>query len=108
MLDLSEKQVITEHDLKDAPTGGKVQLAENAILTPLARDLIGERKLDIVRRRRRGRKRVIAVGADHEHQLRGRDERRESSGLGVGLAGREMACGPGFPPHTRPYGSRRR
>lgn len=65
MLDLSEKQVITEHDLKEAAPGDRIQLAENAIITPLARDLIAARKLEIVRKRGRGRSRKVALSADH-------------------------------------------
>src|SRR2546423_445042 len=65
MIDLSEKQVITEHDLKDAPPGEKIQLAENVIITPLARDLIATRSLEIIRRRGRGRNRQVAISADH-------------------------------------------
>jgi ribose 5-phosphate isomerase B len=65
MLNLSEKQVITEHDLKDAAPGSKVQLAENAIITPLARDLISARQLEITRKRGRGSNRVVALGCDH-------------------------------------------
>ncbi|MEW6733201.1 MAG: RpiB/LacA/LacB family sugar-phosphate isomerase [Acidobacteriota bacterium] len=66
MIDFSEKQVITEHDLKEVAAGEKIQLAENAIITPLAHDLITARQLEIVRRRRRtARKRAIAIAADH-------------------------------------------
>ncbi len=65
MIDLSEKQVIAESDLKDANVGDKIQLAENAIVTPLARDLIAARQLEIVRRRARGRARVVAIACDH-------------------------------------------
>src|SRR3989442_16020469 len=64
MFDFSEKQVVTEHDLKDVPAGDKVQLAINAILTPLARDLISERKIEVLPRKR-SRGRIVAIGADH-------------------------------------------
>ncbi|KAF0249875.1 MAG: ribose 5-phosphate isomerase B [bacterium] len=65
MLDLSEKQVITEQDLKTLAEGAQIQLAESAIITPLARDLINSRQLQITRRLRRGKKRIIALSADH-------------------------------------------
>jgi ribose 5-phosphate isomerase B len=61
---LSEKQVITEYDLKDVPAGGKVQVAQNAIFTPLALDFISSRGLEVVRRQR-GRSRLVAIGSDH-------------------------------------------
>src|SRR5438093_9608618 len=64
MFDFSEKQVVTEHDLKDVPAGEKVQLAINAILTPLARDLISERQIEVLRRKR-SRGRIVAIGSDH-------------------------------------------
>ncbi len=65
MLDLSEKQVITEQDLKTLAEGAQIQLAENALITPLARDLINSRQLEITRRLRRGKKHIIALSADH-------------------------------------------
>lgn len=65
MLDLSEKQVITEQDLKILAEGTKIQLAENAIITPLARDLINSHRLEISRRPKRGKKRTVAISADH-------------------------------------------
>lgn len=65
MQDLSEKQVITEQDLKILAEGTKIQLAENAIITPLALDLINAHRLEITRRRRHGKKRIIAISADH-------------------------------------------
>src|SRR5689334_20639611 len=64
MLDLSEKQVVTELDLKEAPEGGKVQVAQNAILTPLAQDLINARRIELIRRKR-SRGRLVAIGCDH-------------------------------------------
>jgi len=65
MLDLSEKQVITEQDLKILDEGAKIQIAENAIITPLARDLISARHIEITRRLRRGKKNIVALSADH-------------------------------------------
>lgn len=65
MIDLSEKQVITEHDLKDIPEGSSIRVAENVILTPLARDAIAHRKLEVSVRRRAAKIRRIAISADH-------------------------------------------
>jgi ribose 5-phosphate isomerase B len=65
MLDLSEKQVITEQDLKTLSKNAKVQFAENAIITPLARDLINSLGLEITRRPGKSKKRTVAVSADH-------------------------------------------
>ncbi len=66
--DESSKTVITEDDVRDLANGSVLRIAEGARLTPLAADIISEKKIEIVRRvPRRGSKtsRLIAVGADH-------------------------------------------
>jgi len=66
--DESSKTVITEDDVRDLANGAVLRIAENARLTPLAADIVSEKKIEIVRRvPRRGSKssKLIAVGADH-------------------------------------------
>lgn len=66
--DESSKMVITEDDVRGLEQGAALRIAEGARLTPLAADIINERKIEIIRRvPRRGSKtsRMIAVGADH-------------------------------------------
>lgn len=66
--DESSKTVITEDDVRDLANGSVLRIAEGARLTPLAADIVSEKKIEIVRRvPRRGSKasRLIAVGADH-------------------------------------------
>jgi ribose 5-phosphate isomerase B len=66
--DESSKTVITEDDVRGLEEGARLRVAEGARLTPLAADIVRERKIELVRRRpRRGsrEKRMIAVGADH-------------------------------------------
>jgi ribose 5-phosphate isomerase B len=66
--DESSKTVITEDDVRDLAKGAVLRIAENARLTPLAADIVNEKKIEIVRRvPRRGSKssKLIAVGADH-------------------------------------------
>ena len=66
--DESSKMVITEDDVRGLEEGAALRIAEGARLTPLAADIINERKIEIIRRvPRRGSKssRMIAVGADH-------------------------------------------
>jgi ribose 5-phosphate isomerase B len=66
--DESSKTVITEDDVRDLAAGSVLRIAEGARLTPLAADIVSERRIEIVRRvPRRGSKtsRLIAVGADH-------------------------------------------
>jgi ribose 5-phosphate isomerase B len=66
--DESSKTVITEDDVRDLAPGSVLRIAEGARLTPLATDIVSEKRIEIVRRvPRRGSKtsRMIAVGADH-------------------------------------------
>jgi ribose 5-phosphate isomerase B len=66
--DESSKGVITEDDVRDLEAGSVLRISENARLTPLAADIVAEKKIEIVRRvPRRGsnKSKLIAVGADH-------------------------------------------
>ena len=66
--DESSKAVITEDDVRGLEQGAVLRIAEGARLTPLAADIVSEKKIEIVRRvPRHGSKtsRMIAVGADH-------------------------------------------
>ena len=67
VIDERGKQVITELDIRSAATGDTVRIDEEALLTPLARDLARERGVQIerVRRRSAAKKKKIALGADH-------------------------------------------
>jgi len=68
VVDESAKDVITEADLRDVKAGAQFLIREDAIITPAARDLIRERGVEIRYRSRRsvaGKRRIIAVGADH-------------------------------------------
>ena len=66
--DESAKSVITEDDVRGLEPGAVLRIGEDARLTPLAADIVSEKKIEIVRRTsRRGSKtsKIIAVGADH-------------------------------------------
>ena len=66
--DESAKTVITEDDVRGLEPGAVLRIGEDARLTPLAADIVNERKIELVRRAsRRGSKlaKLIAVGADH-------------------------------------------
>ena len=66
--DESAKSVITEDDVRGLEPGAVLRIGEDARLTPLAADIVNERKIEIVRRSsRRGSKasKLVAVGADH-------------------------------------------
>src|ERR687884_420535 len=66
--DESSKTVITEDDVRGLAEGSRLRVAEGARLTPLAADIVRERRIELVRRTpRRGsrEKKTVAVGADH-------------------------------------------
>lgn len=66
--DESSKTVITEDDVRTLPEGARLRVAEGARLTPLAADIVRERRVELVRRApRRGNRaeKIVAVGADH-------------------------------------------
>lgn len=66
--DESSKTVITEDDVRALPEGARLRVAEAARLTPLAADIVRERRIELVRRApRRGAhaQRIVAIGADH-------------------------------------------
>ncbi|HEX8138134.1 MAG TPA: ribose 5-phosphate isomerase B [Pyrinomonadaceae bacterium] len=66
--DESSKMVITETDVRGLEEGARLRIAEGARLTPLAADIVRERRIELVRRTpRRGssQSRIVAVGADH-------------------------------------------
>ena len=55
--DESSKMVITETDVRGLEEGARLRIAEGARLTPLAADIVRERKIELVRRvPRRGRR----------------------------------------------------
>jgi ribose 5-phosphate isomerase B len=66
--DESSKTVITEDDVRGLKEGARLRISEDARLTPLAADIVRERRIEIVRRASRRGSRAhkrVAVGADH-------------------------------------------
>ncbi len=69
MIDLTDRLVITEEDIRAASAGSTVRIAEKALVTPLASDLAHDRHITLERvvkptvHTRHSRK--IAIGADH-------------------------------------------
>lgn len=66
--DESAKNLITEDDLRGLEPGSRVRVSENAKFTPLAMDIVSEKKLDLIRKTSRvdGLKvRSVGIGADH-------------------------------------------
>jgi ribose 5-phosphate isomerase B len=70
MVDLTDKTLITEEDVRSSSFGATLRISEKALVTPLAADLARERRIILeraavaaVHNRRLSRK--IAIGADH-------------------------------------------
>ena len=66
--DESSKQLITEDDLRGLDEGARVRVAENAKFTPLASDIVAEKRLQLIRKQSRQssiKVRSVAIGADH-------------------------------------------
>ena len=66
--DESAKSLITEDDLRGLERHARLRIAENARLTPLAQDVINDKRIELIRKPTRGANvkiRVVALGADH-------------------------------------------
>jgi len=66
--DESAKQLITEDDLRGLSDGAKIRVAENARFTPLANDIVSEKRIELIRKQGRQamlKVRSVAIGADH-------------------------------------------
>jgi ribose 5-phosphate isomerase B len=65
-VNLTEKHIITEDDLRGVPAEAEIVLNLDARLTPLAQDFAAANRLSVVRKRKGdGRITKIAIGADH-------------------------------------------
>ena len=65
MIDLTEKTLITEEDIRSAPNGATLRISDRALVTPLAADLARDRHIHLERIVQQPRKRIVAIGADH-------------------------------------------
>ena len=66
--DESSKMVITEDDVRGLEEGARLRIAKGAHLTPLAADIVRDKRIELVRRvPRRGPpgSKLVAVGSDH-------------------------------------------
>ena len=66
--DESAKNLLTEDDLRGLDYGAKLRIAENAKFTPLAHDIIKEKKIVLIKKSSRHAStkiKSVAVGADH-------------------------------------------
>ena len=67
VIDERGKHVITENEIRSAASGDTLRIDEDAMLTPLAQDVLRERGLQIerIRRRSAAARKKVALGADH-------------------------------------------
>jgi ribose 5-phosphate isomerase B len=66
--DESAKNLITETDLRGLSEGAKIRVSENARFTPLASDLIKEKRIELIKKSSRSQSskvKSVALGADH-------------------------------------------
>jgi RpiB/LacA/LacB family sugar-phosphate isomerase len=66
-VDLTDKTLITEDDIRNVAVGATVRISKKALVTPLAADFARERYIQFERVPTAGRevRRKIAIGADH-------------------------------------------
>lgn len=77
--DESAKSLLTEDDLRGLEPGSRVRVSANVKFTPLASDIVSDKKLVLVRKESRQiavKVRTVAIGADHggyamKEQLKG-------------------------------------
>jgi len=67
VIDERGKSVITESEVRGAAVGDTLRIDEQALITPLAEDILRERGITVDRARRRtaSRRKKVAIGADH-------------------------------------------
>lgn len=66
--DESSKSLITEDDLRGLESGARLRVASTVKFTPLAHDLVGDLKLELITkepRQSRVKVRSVAIGSDH-------------------------------------------
>ncbi len=66
--DESERELITEVDLKGIERGARVRVSDHAKFTPSAMDFIAEKEIQLVKKGTRGpelKVETVAIGADH-------------------------------------------
>jgi hypothetical protein len=71
MVDLTDKTLITEEDIRAAGIGSTLRIGVRTLVTPLAADLARERyvtleRVSVATVHDRARSRKIALGADHK------------------------------------------
>lgn len=65
MVDLTDRTLITEEDIRGVSVGATLRINEKALVTPLAADLASERRICLERVASKPTRRKIAIGADH-------------------------------------------
>ncbi len=84
--DESAKALITEDDLRGLDAGARVRIGQNARLTPLAQDIVSEKRIELFRKPSRDgeiKVRSVALGADHGGYAAKESLKSVLSGLGL-------------------------
>ncbi len=66
--DESAKSLLTEDDLRGLEPGAKIRVAEKAKLTPLAQDIVNEKRIELIKKPSRHsslKVRSVGIGCDH-------------------------------------------
>jgi ribose 5-phosphate isomerase B len=66
--DESEKSLITENELRGLEAGSRLLVSEKARFTPLAADIIREKQIQIIRKRKAGSSRIKSIGLGCDHR----------------------------------------
>jgi RpiB/LacA/LacB family sugar-phosphate isomerase len=101
MLDLTEKGLISEEDIRNVPVGETLKISERALVTPLAADLARDRQIRLERVAGRSPDPKIAIGADHggfemKEALKGFLDQRGIPFVDVGTHSAEAVDYPDF------------
>src|SRR5437773_9616942 len=101
MLDLTDKWLISEVDIRNGPVGETLKISERALVTPLAADLARDRQIRLERVAGRSPDPKIAIGADHggfemKETLKGFLDQRGIPFVDVGTHSAEAVDYPDF------------
>lgn len=86
--DESAKALITEDDLRGLDEGARLRVNAKAKYTPLALDIISERRIELIKKESRGpslKVKSVAIGADHGGYLAKEELKVALTGLGLNV-----------------------
>lgn len=84
--DESAKSLITEDELRGLDEGSRLRVSENAKFTPLASDIIREKRIELIKKQLRApglKVKSVAIGADHGGFAAKEDLKKFLAGIGL-------------------------